>query len=193
MKQADISAQIRTLLTDVITSITSIVEVIDSDQWHLPTPCSLWDVSALLNHMIGELVWMPPLLSGQTIEQVGNRFGGDLLGKHPKQAWQAAADQTVAAVGAVDLAAEVQLSAGARTAQQYIDEVFSDLIIHSWDLAKATGFDTTLKPELVEAAWKLLSKAIPAMQASGAYAKPVKVSKSAGRQAKLLAITGRQP
>src|SRR5262245_28538324 len=45
------------------------VRAIRDDQWSAPTPCTKWDVRTLVNHLVYELRWMPPLLAGQTIAE----------------------------------------------------------------------------------------------------------------------------
>ena len=47
------------------------------------TPCTEWDVRALVNHVLGEIRWAVPLFAGSTIAEVGDRFDGDLLGDDP--------------------------------------------------------------------------------------------------------------
>ena len=44
------------------------VRQIRDGQWGDPTPCSEWDVRALVRHLVYENVWVPPLMAGQTIE-----------------------------------------------------------------------------------------------------------------------------
>src|SRR3954466_5968719 len=74
------------------------VEAVADNQWGLPTPCADWDVRALVHHLVYENVWSPPLLEGQTIAQVGDRFEGDLLGDDPKAAWKDSAQLALQAV-----------------------------------------------------------------------------------------------
>src|SRR5689334_15822622 len=59
------------------------LEATTDEQWKAPTPCSDWDVRTLVNHVVGELLWVPPLLEGRTIAEVGDRFDGDVLGDDP--------------------------------------------------------------------------------------------------------------
>src|SRR3954452_19746150 len=63
----------------------------EDDQWSSAPPCSDWDVRALVNHVVGEELWIPPLVEGQTIEQVGDRLDGDVLGADPLRTADAAA------------------------------------------------------------------------------------------------------
>src|SRR5215217_7216662 len=75
------------------------------DRWPAPTPDADWDVRALVNHVLNENLWAPPLLKGMTIAEVGDRFDGDQLGDDPQATWAAAAAASVASVrgdGALD-------------------------------------------------------------------------------------------
>ena len=111
------------------------VQQIADHQWDGSTPCTEWDVRALVHHLVYEQLWIPPLLEGQTIEQVGQRFEGDILGDDPKGAWRDATEDAFAAVGE-DGAMErtVALSRGGTPANEYIGEMMVDHLIHSWDL-----------------------------------------------------------
>ena len=58
---------------------------IGPEQWSGPTPCTEWDVRTLVNHVAGEYLWVPEMLAGKTIADVGDRLDGDLLGDDPLQ------------------------------------------------------------------------------------------------------------
>ena len=60
--------------------------------------CPAGTCAELVHHVVEEERWAPPLLAGQTIEQVGDRFAGDLLGADPVAAGAAAAAEAEAAV-----------------------------------------------------------------------------------------------
>src|SRR6266571_40140 len=109
------------------------VHSIREDQWGLPTPCTEWDVRALVKHLVYELLWVPPLLEGQTIAVVGDRFEGDVLSDDPVGAWDKAAAGARAAVASLDsLQSVTHLSFGAFPAEEYLKQILFDLHIHSW-------------------------------------------------------------
>jgi uncharacterized protein (TIGR03086 family) len=102
------------------------------EQWAAPTPCAEWSVRDLVNHLIGEMVWLPPLLEGLTIAEVGDRFDGDLTGDDPVAAWDGASAAAASAVTSLgDGTREVHLSYGDVPAAHYVEEVAVDLLVHS--------------------------------------------------------------
>jgi uncharacterized protein (TIGR03086 family) len=95
-------------------------------------------------------LWTPPLIAGRTIAAVGDRFDGDVLGADPAAAYEQAAAEAIVAVdtdGALDRM--VHLSFGDMPGEGYAWQLFTDHLIHGWDLAQATGGDDRLDPELV--------------------------------------------
>src|SRR2546421_10041588 len=76
------------------------VDRIGPDQWDLPTPCREWTVRDLVDHLVYEQVWVPPLLAGATIEEGGDQDEGDPLGAGPPGAWERASAAGVEAGGA---------------------------------------------------------------------------------------------
>lgn len=119
------------------------------DQWAAATPCAEWDVRALVNHVVGEELWTVPLLRGMTLEEVGDRFDGDVLGDRPLVRASAAASEAAAAADAVAPGTRVHLSYGDEDAGEYVRQLAADHLIHGWDLAAATGQDRGLDPVLV--------------------------------------------
>lgn len=126
------------------------VVAVKNEQWGGPTPCAQWSVRELVNHVVSEELWAAPLLRGQTIEEVGSQFEGDLLGADPLGRARTAADEAVAIVDAiVPGGGRVQLSYGEEDMGEYVRQLCADHLIHGWDLAAATGGDTSMDPQLV--------------------------------------------
>lgn len=169
------------------------VSAIGDDQWGLPTPDVEWDVRTLVNHLVYEDRWAVPLLEGSTVDEVGDRFDGDLLGDEPHVAWAEASAEAIAAIGQDGvLARTVHVSWGDITAEEYLTQLTCDHAIHAWDLARAVGADERLDPALVEFAFVLEPQLDQARQA-GVFGPEVELPPGADRQAQLLALTGRQP
>src|SRR3954468_22168054 len=167
------------------------LEGVGDDQWSAATPCSEWDVRALVNHVAGEERWIRPLLDGKTIADVGDSLEGDLLGDRPTEAGADAGRDALAAVD--DLLApnqQVHLSYGDEDAREYLTQIAADHLIHSWDLATATGQDAALDPAVVDtvAAWfadrEEMYRSVGAIGPRG--------SQTGGPQDDLLAAFGRQ-
>ena len=67
-------AEIQRDFEDSVHNFGRLVHRIAADQWGNDTPCSDWDVRALVNHLVNEALWVKPLLDGMTIAEVGDRF-----------------------------------------------------------------------------------------------------------------------
>ncbi len=174
-------------------SFAARVAGVGDDQWGLPTPCSDWDVRALVNHLVYENRWTAPLVEGATIAEVGDRFEGDLLGDDPKGAWAASASEATSAVlvpGAVERT--VHLSFGDTPGGEYAMQLAADLLVHGWDLARATGGDEKLDPELVAAVAAWFEANESHYRRAGAIAARPPVPPGADQQTVLLAAFGRR-
>jgi uncharacterized protein (TIGR03086 family) len=168
-----------------------VVSVAD-DQWHRPTPCSEWDVRALVNHLVYENRWAVELIHGATVADVGDRHEGDLLGEDPVAAWH---DSLAAAREALDergaLGRTVHLSYGDEPATEYITQLVTDLLVHGWDLSRAIGADEHLDTELVGFVWQAWTDREDMIRGSGVFGERVDVAPDADAQTRLLGLFGR--
>jgi uncharacterized protein (TIGR03086 family) len=162
-----------------------------ADRWSAPTPDDEWDVRALVNHVTGELLWLVPMLEGKTIADVGSALDGDILGDDPVTTWDDAVSAAAAAIQAVDAAATVHLSYGDRTAEEYLFEVGADVLIHTWDLARAVGADERLDPAFVDSVAAWFADVEPMWRGAGVIAERPPVPSGADAQTQLLAAFGR--
>ncbi len=185
--------QVLSLYPQALDTFGRLVHLVAPHQWAAPTPCSEWSVRDLVNHLTVEQLWVPELLMGSTVAEVGGRFDGDMLGDDPGGAWRAAADAAREAFrvpGAEDLT--VHLSYGDVAAVAYCDQMTTDAVVHSWDLAKGIGADPGLSAELVDFALAEMSGYGEGLAASGLFAPPVKVPADASPLTRLLGIAGRR-
>jgi uncharacterized protein (TIGR03086 family) len=166
------------------------VNAVRDDQWQDPTPCTEWTVHDLVNHVVGEDRWTVPLMQGSTIEQVGDRFGGDLLGDQPVRAALDAAKEAVSVVAErLPRGERVHLSYGEEAPGEYVAQLATDHLIHAWDLAAATGGDTRLDPHLVSSVATWFAEREELYRAAGVVGPPA--SRTGEPQTDLLAAAGR--
>jgi uncharacterized protein (TIGR03086 family) len=158
-----------------------------------PTPCSEWDLHALLNHMVYELLWVPELIKGKTVAEVGSRFDGDVLRSDPKAAWQHAADAALVAVHNCKPDMMVNLSRGDAPATDYILDVGTDIIIHTWDTGQALNCSVILDEGVAGFIYENIYPHREELQQSGSYGPTVEVAADASMQDKLLGLSGRSP
>lgn len=169
------------------------LQTVGEEQWSSPTPCTEWNVRALVNHICSEEKWMPPLLAGKTIADVGDAFDGDLLGDDPKGNAAAALNEARDAVqeeGAMERT--VHLSFGDFPGEEYTFQVMMDLFVHGWDLARAIGADDEMDRELVEYTYRRIQPTAEAWRGSGVFAAKLETPEDADPQTKLLALLGRK-
>lgn len=165
------------------------------DQWGNQSPCEKWTARDVVDHIVGMHAYML-MPVGRTVE----------LPAEPLAAFRAARAAVEAVLDDPALAAqECQTPTGKMTVEEHIDQVVSDdLVLHGWDLARATGQDETMEPVDVERLWASTS-AIPA-EVLEKYRTPdafgpgievfgpeITVAENAPLQDRLLGLIGRRP
>jgi len=181
---------LNTLYQRTVESWADRINTVGDDQWELATPCTEWNVRELVNHVVGEDLWTGPLMRGSTIEEVGDRLEGDLLGGDPwKRALGAATEATGAVAEMLPTNGTVHLSYGEEQMTEYVHQIAADHLIHGWDLAVATGGDADLDPELVQAVAAWFADREELYRQAGAIGP--RVGSPGGAQGDLLAGFGR--
>lgn len=164
------------------------------NDWDSPTPCTEWTVRDLVNHLVAEQLWVPDLLAGKTIAEVGDRFDGDQLGADPLRAWRESARAARAAWLAPGvLARKVHLSFGDADATEYGWQMVTDLVVHGWDLATALGADAGIDDDVATTVLAYVAPQAAAWSGMSIFADPVPVPTDADPRTRLIALTGRRP
>jgi uncharacterized protein (TIGR03086 family) len=104
-------------------------------------------------------------------------------------------DALQAALDDPDVAArEFEMRGNTYRTDQAIDMFCTgDIVVHTWDLARATGLDETLDPDEVHALFVGMEPMDEMLRQSGQYGPRVEVPDDADEQTKLIAFTGRLP
>ena len=163
------------------------------EQWGTTTPCEDWDLRALVNHVVAGNFWVAPLLRGQTIAEVGDRYDGDVLGSDPLAAYDRSAAEAQGAAdepGAMD--APCAVSYGPVPGEVYLGHRILDVVIHGWDIAMATDQDAALDPDLVERCWAIVEPQLSLLEASGMFGHRIELGEGATAEENLLATLGRR-
>ncbi len=121
---------------------------------------------------------------------------GEVSGPLPSEgaaaAFEAATSGLLATAKATDLEKVVEAPFGSMPVGQLIMIPFGDMLIHKWDLAKATGQDTSLDSGLAEVCHHVFQGMLEGGRSNN-FAPAVTVPASASIQDRLLAYLGRQP
>ena len=119
---------------------------VQPEQLGLPTPCKSWDVSALINHIVGGSFWFGA--SMEAGESPADDESPDFASGDFAASYEDGSKQAVAAFGAPGaLEKMVKLPFGEFPGAAFMGLATVDTFTHAWDLAKATGQDTDLDPE----------------------------------------------
>jgi len=135
-------------LEQAISVAQSVLGNVSSDQLSAATPCASWNVSELINHMVGGQGFFAAAVNGQPPStDAPDAASGDF-----KAAFASASGDCVAAFQSLDdMNTIVKAPFGDMPAQAFMGLAMTDTFQHAWDLAKATGQDTNLAPELATA------------------------------------------
>ncbi len=119
------------------------------DELSKPTPCTDWNVRQLIEHMAGVNWAFAGAAGGQRPE--GGSPGAAPSGEDPAGAYAASARAVLAAWRAPGtLERTLTLPFGQMPGAQAIGFNIGDQLVHTWDLAKATGRERTLDVEACE-------------------------------------------
>jgi uncharacterized protein (TIGR03086 family) len=168
------------------------VHLIADNQWDNPTPDTEWTVRDLVSHLVNEQLWVPPLMAGRTIAEVGDAFDGDVLGDDPRAAWTTASTAARAALeepGALER--RVQLSFGVVPVPVYLGQMTLDLTVHAWDLARGIGAEDEMPNDLVAFVLDGARQTAHQWQDSGLFAPSIPVPGCTDDLTELLAMVGR--
>jgi uncharacterized protein (TIGR03086 family) len=143
-------------------------------KWDHRSPCDEWDARAVLEHVIGfhDVLLLRPM-----------GLKPDRPRDDPQRRWQLTYRQ-------LEKAFESGIGPDAAAT---LPNITRDVLVHTWDLARAVGADDRLDPRWCESFYAALPSEPRALSTSGMFHAPVAVGDHNDVQSKLLARLGRNP
>lgn len=165
------------------------------DRWDDPSPCAEWTARDVVGHVVD--------MHQAVLRPVGRALSpAPSVVEDPVGAFRAARADVEAMLADPAVADQVvDTPMGTSTAAAHVDGVVSaDMVLHRWDLARATGQDDTIDPDEVARMWPEVSTMPEVMRTPGAFGPgivvfgpEVAVPADAPLQDRLLGAIGRDP
>ena len=166
------------------------VRATPGDRWASPSPCEGWTAHDVLAHVTANLRALRATIGGgDFFESFGRPVDGDLLAAWAEERGGAAGSLVEAAAHSVD---SVIVGGNPVPLVAMVDGLMRDLVIHTWDLARAVGGDERLSDDLVAAATEAMSMVTDEARGPGLYGYEVPAPPGADAQTRLLAASGRR-
>ena len=175
-------------LNATLRATADLVRNIPPGRFDAPTPCRDWDVRTLTNHLHQVVTALH--LAGRGEPVPDDLWSRDLAGDPGRFDAEAR--------GAVEAWAEppagmITLGAATMPAPLVATMLASDLVLHGWDLAKATGQVFTCDDEAAAMTVRFITETAAQGRTMGLYAEPVPVPADASPLDRALGASGRDP
>jgi uncharacterized protein (TIGR03086 family) len=169
---------------------TDHVRAVAPPAWDNPAPCEGWAARDVVRHLVE---WFPGFLKAGTGIELPKGPSAD---DDPVAAWQVHTDAVQALLD--DPATDARFLEDSHVGELPLPAAIgmfytTDVFLHTWDLARATGQDERLDPAKCALMLEGMLPMDGALRASGHYGPRVEVPDDADPQTKLLAFIGRNP
>ncbi|WP_329032289.1 TIGR03086 family metal-binding protein [Streptomyces sp. NBC_01725] len=172
----------------VLGEVGKLVAGVGPDRFGDPTPCADWDVRALLGHLVWEnLIWAGLAAGADTRPDAEV----DRLGDDHAAAFRDAADAALTAFRRPGLTEE---RFGPAPGWRMVEQLLIEMLVHGWDLARATGRPTGFAPEIADAVLPSVRDIYGSLPrtAGGSFAPERRAPRDANGNDRLAAYLGRE-
>jgi uncharacterized protein (TIGR03086 family) len=161
-------------------------------KWDRQSPCEAWDARAVLEHVIGfhDVLLLRPLGLKPDRPRDDPQIRWELTYRQLEKAFEPGRGLFERVVDVPALHANPATRLDARA---IMPNLTRDVLIHTWDLARAVGADDRLDPRWCELFCAALPTDPGALSASGMFDAPLAFDDETDAQSKLLARLGRNP
>jgi uncharacterized protein (TIGR03086 family) len=160
------------------------------------TPCTRWDLRALLNHMLGAMEQLAGTAAGDpdpSLLDADELARNDRIGNDPAAAFDAIVRRALAVWHTPGvLERTCTLPFGPRPASVVARISVSDAVVHGWDIARALGENTDIPAELAEPLLEIDRQLVDDGVRARAFAAEVTITGGTASD-RLVAFLGRTP
>ena len=167
---------------------TFAARIAGTSDWDVPTPVKEWRARDVVEHLLD---WFPGMLAAGSSVRLSEVDHGDLAA-----AWATRTAEVQAALDDPEVVGSPYTSQmfGELTVGDLVDRFYTaDIVMHTWDLARATGQDDRMPEEFVEGAFAGMSQIADTIRGSGQFGDQQAVADDAPLQDRFLAFIGRDP
>ena len=168
-----------------------VLGAVTRDRWDAPSPCAGWSSADIAGHVVGNLQATEAFATG--------RYDGDrdtqpvsAVGDDPMAAWRVARADLMAVLDSRALARTVPSPTGLMPLGEFLKSCPMEFLVHTWDLAQATGQAAVLDAGLVRDALEPARQFAPMARLAGMIGPECPVAQDADDLTRLLAIFGRR-
>ncbi|SIM84169.1 TIGR03086 family metal-binding protein [Micromonospora cremea] len=177
-------------------ALTSLVQRVTDDQLTSPTPCAGWVVGDLLDHLVGLTIAFR--MAAEKAPDAAPGGPGDSTMANLDPGWRtvlpAQLDQ-LAAAWRVPSAWTGEAAAGGVVLPAEVMGLFAlnEVLVHGWDLARATGQAYDVDPRTLEWVHGLVSQQASSQGTPGLFGPSIAVPDEAALLDRVVGLTGRDP
>ncbi|MEU5974730.1 adenosylmethionine--8-amino-7-oxononanoate transaminase [Streptomyces sp. NPDC047315] len=139
---------IGTALADAVSMFDATLTGVQDGDWDTASPCSDWSTRDVVGHVIGTLCKVALIARGEPTQSAPSQPGDAAAGDAVK-AWRDAAAAARTAVAEADPELQVDTPAGRQNLARALAFPVSDVVVHAWDIAAATGRPLQLPDSLL--------------------------------------------
>ena len=168
---------------------TSRVTAVPPERWSNPSPCEGWTARDVVGHLVGNVGFFFKLVEKEPPP-------GPSVEDDPVGAWSSARNALQGALEDPEVAGseyDSQAMGGRGTFEQAVDRFGTlDILVHTWDLARAAGLDERLPPDEVHRVYESVLPMDAMLRSPGACGPKIDPPAGADEQTCFLAFLGRK-
>jgi uncharacterized protein (TIGR03086 family) len=165
---------------------TARLDAVPDDAWNRQSPCEDWKAHDVVEHVAG--------INQLVLDRAGETYAGPAPESDGPAAFRATRDAVQKLLDEpARAAAPVQGLGGTQPLEQFVGSIIcTDLLIHTWDLARAAGLDDRLDPAEVHRSFEMLEPMDEPLRQRGSFHPKVEPPPGADEQTRLICFTGRR-